>query len=83
MNKLIGWLKGKKTYFTALVMVIYAGTGLYTHALDVNAALLIIFNAAGIAGLRNGISTASLSQVSSIIGILKNGTTPLPPPSVS
>ena len=53
---LLSWLNGKKTYFIAAGMVAYAIFGLSTGMLDQQQATLILFNAAGMAGLRHGVS---------------------------
>lgn len=53
---LFRWVNGKKTYFVAAGMVAYALFGLSTGLLDQEQAMMVLFNAAGLAGLRHGVS---------------------------
>lgn len=62
MSKLIDlwqWLKGKKTYFAAAGMILYAILGLALGQLSHDAAMVLFFNALGIAGLKHGQQTGS------------------------
>lgn len=53
----IAFLSGYKTYLVAFIMVVYAASGYYLKDLSSTQAWMIIFNAAGITGLRSGIES--------------------------
>jgi hypothetical protein len=58
MNTLLNiarWCNGKKTYFVAAGMAIYGLLGLALGQMDQQQFMLVLFNAAGMAGLRHGV----------------------------
>ena len=56
MQPLLNFLKGKKTYFIALGMIVYAVLGLVFKYHSSDVAMQIIFNALGLMGLRLGVT---------------------------
>lgn len=58
MKKLIDWFKGKKSYFIAAGIVIFAVTGAATGQFDWSHATQLIFEGLGLSSLRAGIQKA-------------------------
>lgn len=56
------FLTGKKTYFVAAGMVLYAVLGVAFGSFDWNHAADLIWQAAAIAGLRHGVSTTGAAK---------------------
>lgn len=57
---MIAWLKGKKTYVIALVMIVFAFTGYVLGKLDTQAAIEVVLQAAAFAGIRSALSTRGI-----------------------
>ena len=58
MQSTWAFLQGKKTYIVAAVAVAYAATQLWTGTIDGSQFIDAVLAAAGLAGLRHGISTS-------------------------
>lgn len=56
VNKLWSFLQGKKTYLTALGMIVYALLGLYLGYLTQQQAAMYIFAALGMIGFRSAMN---------------------------
>jgi len=52
----MNFLKGKKTYLVALLMVLYAAFGLLLGDLNQEKTIHLVLEALGLAGLRNAIT---------------------------
>lgn len=66
-------LKGYKTYFTAGMMAMYAVSGWATGHMGIDEAIMILLNAAGVAGLRHGLGghlTEMLTQFQQLLPLL-------------
>jgi hypothetical protein len=48
----INWLKGKKTFIVAILLVVYALAGVVTGQLTLNNAILVVLNGLGLGFLR-------------------------------
>ena len=57
------FLTGRKTYLVVILMVIYAASGWYLKYLPADQAIQVLFTAAGIAGLRKGITEDILKKL--------------------
>ena len=57
MNKIITFLKGKKTYFVGALAIIFAILGFYFKTIDATQMVEAIFAALSLMGIRNGITT--------------------------
>lgn len=57
MDKIIEFLKGKKSYIVAVVAIIWAVVGLLLNLIEYQTAVDIILGASGLAALRAGLKS--------------------------
>ena len=78
MSSIAAFIVGKKTYFVAFLAIAFASYQLYTQAIYANTFSQIVLAAAGLAGLRSGLTSTVVQAAGAILAAHPNPSLNLP-----